>query len=75
MSNSAVVRALHRRIKFYLNSPIFYKYGRSLRGFIALTSMAKYALFLMLFVVVLFIDYSGDMSAIGNCGTAKYIDK
>ncbi len=34
MSNSAVVRALRRRISFYLNSPVFNKYGRSLRDFL-----------------------------------------
>ena len=34
MSNSAVVRAVRRRISFYLNSPVFNKYGRSLRDFL-----------------------------------------
>jgi hypothetical protein len=39
MSNSAVVRAARRRISFYLNSPVFNKYGRSLGDFLAVTAM------------------------------------
>ena len=54
MSNSAVVRALRRRYNFYFNTPIFNKYGRSLRDFLGVTSMALGALLLMLFVLVLF---------------------
>ena len=75
MSNSAVVRALGRRISFYLNSPVFNKYGRSLRDFLGVTSMALGALLLMLFVFVLFIDDSDGMTGIGSCGTADCIDQ
>ena len=56
MSNSAVVRSLRRRFNFYFNTPIFNKYGKSLRDFLGVTSMALGALLLMLFVFVLFID-------------------
>ena len=75
MSNSAVVRALGRRISFYLNSPVFNKYGRSLRDFLGVTSMVLGALLLMLFVFVLFIDDSDGMTGIGSCGTADCIDQ
>ena len=75
MSNSAVVRSLRRRISFYLNSPVFNKYGRSLRDFLGVTSMALGALLLMLFVLVLFIDDSDGMTGIGSCGTADCIDQ
>ena len=75
MSNSAVVRALGRRISFYLNSPVFNKYGRSLRDFLGVTSMVLGALLLMLFVLVLFIDDSDGMTGIGSCGTADCIDQ
>ena len=75
MSNSAVVRSLRRRFNFYFNTPIFNKYGKSLRDFLGVTSMALGALLLMLFVLVLFIDDSGDMTGIGNCGIADSIDQ
>ena len=75
MSNSAVVRALGRRISFYLNSPVFNKYGRSLRDFLGVTSMVLGALLLMLFVLVLFIDDSDGMTGIGSCGTVDCIDQ
>ena len=58
MSNSAAVRALRRRFKFYFNTPLFNKYGKSLRDFLVVTSMALGALLLMLFVLVLFFDDS-----------------
>ena len=74
MSNSAVVRALRRRISFYFNTPIFNKYGRSLRDFLGVTSMALGALLLMLFVLFLFIDDSDGMTGIGSCGTKDCSD-
>ena len=46
MSNSAVVRSLRRRFNFYFNTPIFNKYGKSLRDFLGVTSMAIGALLL-----------------------------
>ena len=53
MSNSAVVRALRRRISFYLNSPVFNKYGRSLRDFLVITvTLTSRNLFTMLASVV-----------------------
>ena len=75
MSNSAVVRSLRRRFNFYFNTPIFNKYGKSLRDFLGVTSMALGALLLMLFVLVLFIDDSDGMTGIGSCGTADCIDQ
>ena len=41
ISNSAVERALRRRISFYLNSPVFNKYGRSLKDFLMVSSLSK----------------------------------
>ena len=74
MSNSAVVRSLRRRFNFYFNTPIFNKYGRSLRDFLGVTSMAIGALSLMLFVLVLFIDdVSYDYRS--SCGTPECIDQ
>ena len=74
MSNSAVVRALRRRFNFYFNTPIFNKYGKSLRDFLGVTSMTLGALLLMLFVFVLFIDdVSYDYRS--SCGTPECIDQ
>ena len=75
MSNSAVVRALSRRFNFYFNTPIFNKYGRSLRDFLGATSMTLGAFLIMLLVLVLFIDDSDGMTGIGSCGTADCIDQ
>ena len=75
MSNSAVVRALRRRYNLYFNTPIFNKYGKSLRDFLGVTSMAVGALLVMLFILVFFIDDSDDMTGIGSCGTADCIDQ
>ena len=76
MSNSAVVRALRRRINFYLNSPVFNKYGRSLRDFLVVTSMTIGALILLLFALVLYINgidvYDGGFT---SCGTPECIDQ
>ena len=69
-------RALRRRISFYLNSPVFNKYGRSLRDFLAVTAMAIGALVLIIFVLVLYIDgievYDGGFT---SCGTPECIDQ
>jgi len=75
MNNSAVVRSLRRRFNFYFNTPIFNKYGKSLRDFLGVTSMALSALLLMLFILVLFIDDGDGMTGIGSCGTADCIDQ
>ena len=52
MSNSAVVRSFRHHYNFYFNTPVFNKYGKSLRDFLGVTSMALGALLLMLFVFV-----------------------
>ena len=74
MSNSALVLALRRRYNFYFNTPIFNKYGRSLRDFLGVTSMAIGALFLMLFVFVLFTD-DVPYDYRSSCGTPECIDQ
>ena len=74
MSNSAVVRALRRRFNFYFNTPIFNKYGKSLREFLGVTSMALGALLLILFVIVLFID-DVPYDYRSSCGTPECIDQ
>ena len=74
MSNSAVVRSLRRRISFYLNSPVFNKYGRSLRDFLGVASMTIGALLLMLFVLVLFID-DVPYDYHSSCGTPGCVDQ
>ena len=56
MSNSVVVRAMRRRISSYLDNPVFNKYGRFLRDFLGVISMAIGALLLILFILFLFID-------------------
>ena len=74
MSNSAVVRSLRRHYNYYFNTPIFNKYGKSLRDFLVVTSMALGALLLMLFVLVLFInDVPYDYRS--SCGTPECIDQ
>ena len=75
MSNSAVVRALRRRIIFYLNSPVFNKYGRSLGDFLAVTAMVIATSTVLLFLLIWFVDEHGDMTGIGSCGTADCIDQ
>ena len=74
MSNSAVVRALRRHYNFYYNTPIFNKYGKSLRDFLVVTSMALGALLLMLFVLVLSID-DIPYDYRSSCGTPECIDQ
>ena len=75
MSNSAVVRALRRSISFYLNSPVFNKYGRSLRDFLTVTGMVFATTIVLLFLFIWFIDEHGDMTGVGSCGTADCIDQ
>lgn len=74
MSNSAVVRSLRRSFNFYFNTPIFNKYGKSLRDSLGVTSMALGALLLMLFVLVLFID-NVPYDYRSSCGTPECIDQ
>ena len=74
MSNSAVVRALRRRISFYLNSPVFNKYGRSLRDFLTITLLTIFTMIAFMFVILWSFEDS-DMTGIGSCGTADCIDQ
>ena len=67
MSNSAVVRALRRRISFYLNSPVFNKYGRSLRDFLAVTAMVIATSIVLLFLLIWFVDEHGDLDDCLTC--------
>ena len=73
MNNSAVVRAVRRRINFYLNSPVFNKYGRSLRDFIVVTVLTVVTFFFVF--VILWVFGDNDMTGIGSCGTADCIDQ
>ena len=75
MSNSAVLRALRRRISSYLDDPVFNKYGRSLRDLLSVTLMVISASILLMFFLFWFIDEHGDMTGVGNCGTADCIDQ
>ena len=74
MSNSAVMRALRRRINFYLNSPVFNKYGRSLKDFLIVMGLTLITS-LPLLVVMLLAFEDGDMTGIGSCGTPECIDQ
>ena len=74
MSNSVVVRALRRRINFYLNSPVFNKYGRSLKDFLIVMGLTLITS-LPLIVVMLLAFEDGDMTGIGSCGTPECIDQ
>ena len=74
MSNSAVVRALHRRIIFYLNSPVSNKYGRSLRDFLVVCGLVLSTGFILLFVMFWLMGdaYDGGYT---SCGTPECIDQ
>ena len=73
MSNSAVVRALRRRLNFYYYSPMFNKYGRSLRDFVVVSVLTVIACILLLFVVVWFADDGRGIHS--SCGTLECIDQ
>ena len=73
MSNVAVVRALRRRINFYLNSPVFNKYGRSLRDFIVVTVLTVVTFFTLLFGAVWLIDDGRGIRL--SCGAPQCIDQ
>ena len=77
MSNSAVLRALRRRINFYLESPVFYKYGRSLRDFLTVTFLTLMTIFVCLSLLVAIIWFSDDegMTGGGSCGSVDCIDQ
>ena len=75
MSNLAVVWALRRRISFYLNSPVFNKYGRSLRDFLAVAGMVIiFTLFVLIAFVIGFID-DVPYDYRSSCGTPECIDQ
>ena len=73
MSNSAVVRALRRRINFYLNSPVFNKYGRSLRDFVVVSLLTVVTCILLLLAVAWFTDDGRGIHS--SCGTLECIDQ
>ena len=73
MSNSAVVRSLRRRFNFYYNSPVFNKYGRSLRDFVVVSFLTVVACILLLFAVVWFADDGRGIHS--SCGTQECIDQ
>ena len=73
MSNSVVVRALRRRLNFYYNSPVFNKYGRSLRDFVIVSVLTVVACILLLFAVGWFADDGRGIHS--SCGTLECIDQ
>ena len=75
MSNLAVVRAVRRRISFYLNSPVLNKYGRSLGDLLVVTGMMIATFIVLMFLLIWFVDEHGDMTGFGSCGTADCIDQ
>ena len=75
MSNSAVVRSLRRRFNFYYNSPVFNKYGRSLRDFLAVAGMVIiFTLFVLIAFVIGFIN-DAPYDHCSSCGTPECIDQ
>ena len=74
MSNSAVVRALRRRFNFYYNSPVFNKYGRSLKDFLIVMGLTLITS-LPLIVAMLLAFEDGDMTGVGSCGSRDCIDQ
>ena len=74
MSNSAAVRALRRRISFYLNSPVFKKYGRSLRDFLIVCVLVLSTGFILLFVMFWIMIDAYDVGHT-SCGTPECIDQ
>ena len=73
MSSSAAVRALRRRFNFYFNTPIFNKYGRSLRDFVVVSVLTVVTCILMLFAVAWFADDGRGIHS--SCGTLECIDQ
>ena len=73
MSSSAVVRSLRRRFNFYYNSPVFNKYGRSLRDFVVVSFLTVVACILLLFAVVWFADDGRGIHS--SSGTLECIDQ
>ena len=74
MSNSAVMRALRRRINFYYNTPAFKKYSRSLKDFLIVMGLTIVS-FLPLIVAMLLAFEDGDTTGVGSCGTRDCIDQ
>ena len=74
MSNSAVVRAVRRRLSFYLNSPVFNKYGRSLRDFLIVCGLVLSTGFILLFAMFWLMGDAYD-SGYTSCGTPQCIDQ
>ena len=74
MSNSAVLRALRRRINFFRSTPAFKKYSRSFKDFLIVTGLTLISL-LPLIIAMLWAFEDGNMTGIGSCGTAECIDQ
>ena len=73
MIYSAAVRALRRRFNFYYNSPVFFKYGRSLRDFVVVSLLTVVTCILLLFAVAWFTDDGRCIHS--SCGTLECIDQ
>ena len=55
-------------------SPVFNKYGRSLRDFLTITLLTNFTMIAFVFVI-LWVFEDNDMTGIGSCGTADCIDQ
>ena len=73
MNNSTVVRSLRRRFNFYYNSPVFNKYGRSLRDFVVVSVLTVFTCILLLFAVAWVTDDGRGIHS--SCGTLECIDQ
>ena len=74
MSNSAIVRALRRRINFFRSTPAFKKYSKSFRDFLIVTGLTLISL-LPLIIAMLWAFEDGDMTGIGSCGSPECVDQ
>ena len=74
MSNSAVVRALRRRINFFCSTPALKKYSKSFRDFFIVTGLTIASLLPLIVAMLLAFD-EVDMTGIGSCGTIDCIDQ
>ena len=74
MSNITAMRAFWRRMNYYLNTPVFIKYGRSVRDFLIVSGLTLFTLMAFLIIIILIVP-DGDMTGIGSCGTPECIDQ
>ena len=74
MSSLPAIRTLQHRLNYYLNSPVFKKYCRSVRDFFIVGGLTLFTLMVLLVIIILFF-LDGNMASIGSCGTPDCIDQ